>query len=65
MDADKNQVKEIYQAIPDQAVIVGITNSIDDEIMEQCFNLGIAQVLNKPLQLSNLSGLISLFVGGD
>ena len=65
LEADKKPVKQIYQAIPDQAVIVGLTSSIDDEILEQCFNLGIAQVLNKPLQLSDLSRLISLFVSGE
>ena len=34
MEADKKRVKEVYQAIPDQAVIVGLTSSIDDQVME-------------------------------
>ena len=47
---------------PDQAIIVGVTSFMDDQIMEKCFNLGIAQVLNKPLKHSDLKKLIDLHI---
>ena len=58
---DNKVVREIYRTSADQAVAVGITDQIDDEIMEKCFNLGIAQVLNKPIKQEDMKKLVQLF----
>ena len=59
IQAPANKVmQEIYRTAADQAVAVGITDSIDDAIMERCFNLGIAQVLTKPIKQEDVNKLV-------
>ena len=41
MPAEDKKIREIVSADPDTAVIVGITSSVDDHIMEMCFSLDV------------------------